>query len=93
MYRRLEFELTCCVNELLSARVTGAKGQAAARWRMRSGRGDEGWRVGDVETAAEIVPERDAELVAGFHQAEEGVAAVAASPRTPRARVRWLAVN
>ena len=61
MYRRSEFELTCCVNEFLSARVTGEKSQAAARRRMRSGRGEEGWRVGDVETAAEIVLERDAE--------------------------------
>ena len=32
----------------------------------------------DVQSAAEIVPERDALFGAGLHQAEEGVAAVAA---------------
>jgi hypothetical protein len=33
--------------------------------------------VGDEEAAAEITPEPNAELLAGFPQAEEGVAAVA----------------
>ncbi len=38
------------------------------------------WEVGlagDGESGAEIVPERDAELGAGFGEAEEGVAAIA----------------
>ncbi len=32
----------------------------------------------DFQSAAEIVPERDALFGAGFHQAKEGVAAIAA---------------
>ncbi len=45
---------------------------------------DEVWKVGDVgcagyvEAVAEIIPERDALLGAGLHEAEEGIAAVAA---------------
>ena len=42
-------------------------------WQVRNG-----WPAGEAEPAAEIVPEGDAELGAGFGQAEEGIAAVAA---------------
>ena len=34
--------------------------------------------AGDFQSVAEIVPERDALFGAGLHQAEEGVAAIAA---------------
>ena len=50
---------------------------------MRAGSGEDDFRQGrdglgawDGETVAEIIPERDFELAAGFSEAEEGVAAV-----------------
>ena len=71
------------INVLAAIGVTGAKGGRSGGGALADEvwQGEDGWRAGDVEPAAEVVPERDAELVAGLHQAEEGVAAVAAGLR------------
>ena len=73
--------------------VASAKHRAVRLdWRAgRRGRND--GSVRDVQVAAEVIPERDAELVAGLHQAEKGVASVTAGVVAYAARDLALAAR
>ena len=71
-------------------------GPTSGRLSARERRADELREVGDgagigaAQPGAEVIPERDAELGAGFGEAEKGIAAIATeSLRVPPLIFRW----